>query len=68
MIERPNPVDEPELPEDSAPIRDPDPAPDFPKPPQADHATRPKSPANNPKVTPLDEDKNIEEGIEVNET
>ena len=68
MIERPNPVDEPELPEDSAPIRDPDPAPDFPKPPQADHATRPKSPANNPKVTPLDEDKHIEGGIEVNET
>lgn len=53
MIERPDPVDEPELPEDPAPVRDPEPAPRSPKA---------------PKVTPLDEDKNIEDGIEIKET
>jgi hypothetical protein len=52
MIERPDPVDEPELPEDPAPVRDPEPDPRAPK----------------PKVTPLDEAKHIQDGIEVNET
>jgi hypothetical protein len=56
MNERPNPND-PALPEDPAPIRDPEPGRGVPKP-------APKK----PKVTPLDENKNIEDGIEVNET
>jgi hypothetical protein len=56
MMERPNPND-PALPEDPAPIRDPEPGRAVPKP-------VPKT----PKVTPLDEDKHIEDGIEVNET
>ncbi len=55
MIE--HPTSEDALPEDPRPGSDPDPAPRFPK-----------SPQQKPKVTPLDEDKNIEEGIEVNET
>ena len=33
-----------------------------------DQAPEPDGRANKRKVTPLDEDKNIEEGIEVNET
>lgn len=60
MIERPRPADEPALPEDPPPGSDPDPAPHFPKPPEAGR--------QKPKVTPLDEDKNLEDGIEVNET
>jgi hypothetical protein len=59
MNERPKPDDESALPEDPAPGSDPGPTPRVP---------RPKTPANNLKVTPLDEDKNIEKGIEVNET
>jgi hypothetical protein len=30
--------------------------------------TRPDTPPSKPEVTPLDEDKNLEDGIEVNET
>ena len=33
-----------------------------------DQAPEPDGRANKPKVTPLDEDKHIEEGIEINET
>lgn len=43
------------LPPDPPPGSDPNPAPRYPKSPD-------------PKVTPLDEDKNLEDGIEVNET
>lgn len=31
-------------------------------------AGRPETPPSKPEVTPLDEDKNLEDGIEVNET
>ncbi len=68
MIERPNPDDESALPEDPAPSNDPEPAPRFPKPARANHDVRPEAFAHNPKVTPLDEDKHIEEGIEVKVT
>lgn len=66
MIERPN--DEPLPLEDPPPSSDPEPTPPFPKPLQANHDARPETLANNMNVTPLDEDKNIENGIEVEET
>jgi hypothetical protein len=59
MIERPNPDEESALPDDPPPASDPDPTPRFPK--QA-------PPAEKTKVVPLDEDENLEDGIEVNET
>ena len=67
-MERPNPDDESALPPDPAPGSDPDPTPRYPKPRQVNHDARPETLADNTKVTPLDEDKNIEDGIEVNET
>ena len=57
MNERPNTDDESSLPEDPAPSSDPE---------QTPRSAKPR--ASNLKVTPLDEDKNIEKGIEVNET
>ena len=54
MIERPNP-DDPATPPDTTPGSDPERKPRDPKP-------------TNPKVTPLDEDKKIEGGIEIKET
>jgi hypothetical protein len=66
MIERPDPVDEPDMPEDPAPVRDPDPAPRAPQ--QSNPDARPKVPPGKPKVTPLDEEQHIKEGIEVKET
>jgi hypothetical protein len=68
MNERPHPDDESALPEDPPPASDPEPTPRFPKQAPADHDGRPERLASNTKVTPLDEDKNIEGGIEVNET
>jgi hypothetical protein len=68
MIERPNADDETALPPDPAPSSDPEPTPRFPKPPRNRHDARPETLADNTKVTPLDEDKHLEEGIEVNET
>ena len=56
MNERPNPDDEPVLPEDPAPGRDPDPSP------------RPPKGRKKAQVTPLDEDEHIKDGIEVKET
>jgi hypothetical protein len=51
-MERPNPDDEP--PPDSGP---------------GDGERKPRDPKpQNPKVTPLDEDKHIEDGIEIKET
>jgi hypothetical protein len=67
MNEDPNPVDEP-LPEDPTPGSDPEPEPHFPRTPQKDHGVRPERLADNTKVTPLDDDKHIEEGIDVKET
>ena len=37
-------------------------------PPDEDDASEPDGRTRKPKVTPLDEDKHIEDGIEVNET
>ena len=47
------------------PSPDPDPGPD--KDPNSPPRS-PKTPAENVKVTPLDEDKHIEQGIEIKET
>jgi hypothetical protein len=68
MTERPSPDDEPELPPDPAPSSDPEPAPRFPKRSNRNHEARPETLADNTKVTPLDDDKHLEDGIEVNET
>jgi hypothetical protein len=58
-MERPSPDDESVLPRKPASRSDPESTPRVPPP---------KTPANKPKVTPLDEDKNIEDGIEIKET
>jgi hypothetical protein len=50
------------------PSGDPKSSRDRGKTPGNDHGTRPQSPPQKVKVTPLDEDKNIEKGIEVDET
>ena len=68
MNERRNPDDESALPPDPPPSSDPEPKPRFPKAPRPNHDARPETLANNTKVTPLDEDKHLEDGIEVNET
>ncbi len=62
------PDDDAMLPEDPGPSSDPEPTPRFPKPSKKKHEARPETLADNTKVTPLDEDKNLEDGIEVNET
>ena len=67
MNQRPNPHDESAVPEDPPPASDPEPAPRFPKRKRGQDA-RPETLADDVKVTPLDEDKNIEGGIEVKET
>ena len=54
-MERPNPEDDPDSQPDTVPGSEPARQPRDPKP-------------TNPKVTPLDEDKNIERGIEIKET
>lgn len=56
MNENPNPMEEPTHPEDPEPVKDPDPASDTPAPPRK------------AKVTPLDEQRHIKQGIEVDET
>jgi hypothetical protein len=66
-MERSN-VDDSGLPPDSAPGSEVDPARGSSKTPSAKSKTPPKTPAEGAKVTPLDEDKNIEEGIEIKET
>ncbi len=68
MNERPTRDDESALPPDPPPSSDPEPKPRFPKGPRPNHDARPETLANNTKVTPLDEDKHLEDGIEVNET
>jgi hypothetical protein len=67
MNERPNAEDDSALPPDPAPSSDPEPTPRFPKRPQRNHDARPETLADNMKVTPLDEYKNLEDGIEVDE-
>jgi hypothetical protein len=67
-MERPDRDDQSALPPDPPPSSDPEPTPRAPRSPAVNHEARPETLANNTKVTPLDEDKNIEEGIEVNET
>jgi hypothetical protein len=67
MNDSPNPIDEPSQPEDPPPASDPAPEPNFPKTARK-HDARPETLANNTQVTPLDPDKNAEDGIEVNET
>jgi hypothetical protein len=44
------------------------PAPRNPKPSPTNPDERPQKSSDRPQVTPLDEDKHIEDGIEVNET
>ena len=60
MSERPRHEDDRVLPPD-APPRSPRRAP-------VEHDAKPESPAENVEVTPLDDDRNIDDGIEVNET
>jgi hypothetical protein len=60
--------DDPHFPPDPPPGSDPEPAPRYPKGPVGKHEARPETLADNVKVTPLDEDKKLEEGIEINET
>ena len=67
MTERPSPDDEPELPPDPPPASDPDPSPRYPMKAPRKHDARPETLADNTKVTPLDEGKNLEHGIEVDE-
>ena len=57
-MERPS-NDDSALPPDPPPGSDPEPTPRFP---------RPETRAKKAKVTPLDPDKHIEDGIEVKET
>lgn len=59
-MERPNSDDHSALPPDPPPGSDPDPTPRYPKSPEENDDAR--------RVTPLDDDKHIEEGIEINET
>jgi hypothetical protein len=67
MIERPNPDDESALPPDPPPSSDPEATPRFPNGQHPNRDARPETLANNVKLTPLDEDKNLEDGIEVEE-
>ena len=66
-MERSN-VDDSGLPPDSAPGSEADPATGSPKAPTGKSKTPAETPAESAEVTPLDEDKNIEEGIEIKET
>jgi hypothetical protein len=50
------------------PSSDPEPAPRYPEDENAHHEASPERLAKNTKVTPLDEDKHLEDGIEVKET
>jgi hypothetical protein len=67
-MERPTANDESAFPPDPPPGSDPEPTPRVPRPPGVNHEARPETLADNTKVTPLDDDKNLEDGIEVNET
>lgn len=42
--------------------------PRAPNPPAGSGDVRPQSPSRNPKVTPLDEDEKLKQGIEIKET
>jgi hypothetical protein len=66
MIE-PGDPDESALPGDPSPGSDPERAP-RPRKPPVDPDVRPDAPAGNAVVTPLDEEKHIKDGIEVDET
>jgi hypothetical protein len=68
IMERPNTDDDSAFMPDPPPSSDPEPKPRVPKSPRTNHDARPETLADNTKVTPLDEDKNLENGIEVNET
>jgi len=68
MNERPKPDDDAPSSDDPPPVNYPSPEPEFPKPLKARRAPKPDIYPNNAKVTPLDEDKNLEGGIEVKET
>ncbi len=67
-MKRTKPADDSALPPDPPPSSDPEPTPRAPKSPQVNHDARPETLADNTQVTPLDKDRNIEDGIEVNET
>jgi hypothetical protein len=53
---------------DPGPASDPEPTPRHPKGAGRNHEASPETLARNAKVTPLDEDENLADGIEVNET
>ena len=67
MTERQMPDVDPGLPPDPGPSSDPEVMPRFPKGQPRREASA-ETLADNTEVTPLDDDKNIEGGIEVNET
>ncbi|HET9864789.1 MAG TPA: hypothetical protein VFP37_15205 [Steroidobacteraceae bacterium] len=66
MNER-NRNDESAVPDDPVPASDPEPTPRYPKRSKRQHDARPETLANNTKVTPLDEDNNLKDGIEIDE-
>ena len=65
MSERPNRREE-HAPPGPAPGGDPAAVPHSPQP--LDPDARPQNPPSKVKVTPLDEDRNVKDGIEVDET
>jgi len=67
MNEHPRTDDESALPPDPAPGSDPEPAPRYPGAKRAKRQATPETLAKNPEVTPLDPDRNLEEGIDVEE-
>jgi hypothetical protein len=69
-MERPQPNDHDSsaVPPDPPPGSDPEPTPRYPRAEGVNHDARPETLADNTRVTPLDDDKSIEDGIEVNET
>jgi hypothetical protein len=68
MNEHRNTDDETELPLEPAPGDDPDPAPGRSKSPPGNNDPHPDTPSKDVRVTPLDDDENIKQGIEVDET
>ena len=67
-MERPSSNDDSAFPPDPPPGSDPEPTPRFPKGRPAQREASPGTLAGNVEVTPLDDDENLEDGIEVKET
>jgi hypothetical protein len=68
-MERPSANDDAAFLPDPGPSSDPEPTPRYPNRRDANHEASPERLAKNTQVTPLDEDKHVEDGgIEVNET